>query len=76
VPDDAAGLRAANARLRELKADRDAEIAVRYRQDADQDGAVLAVTSGTRGVSAVSGSLRPSAHPTTLAPVHSGCGDR
>jgi hypothetical protein len=28
VPDDVAGLRAANARLRELLADRDAEIAV------------------------------------------------
>ena len=38
VPDDAAGLRAANARLRELLAGRDAEIArLRAEQDADRE---------------------------------------
>ncbi len=38
VPDDAAGLRAANARLRELLAERDAEVAgLRAERDADRE---------------------------------------
>jgi hypothetical protein len=38
VPDDAAGLRAANARLRELLAERDAEVAeLRAEREADRE---------------------------------------
>jgi hypothetical protein len=41
----------------------------------DHDGLILAAPSGTRSVSWQGRGRGPSAHPTTLTPVHPGCGD-
>jgi hypothetical protein len=42
----------------------------------DHDGSILAAPSGMRSVSRPGRAFVPSAHPTTLTPVHPGCGDR
>jgi transposase len=59
VPDDAAGLRAANARLRELMAERDAEIAVLREQVAVLQGQVADLAART-GMNSQNSSRPPS----------------